>query len=253
MEILGIDIGGSGIKAALVDTNTGELVSERYKVTTPSPSDPENISLSIKELIDHFNWDGIVGCSFPTVVKFGKSIAIGNLSPEWMGVHVGELFGRSSRGKEFYVGNDADLAGIAEMKFGTGKDLKGKVIMVTIGTGLGTGLFYNSTLIPNLELGHLFHTDGRKIELYAADSARKRENLELHEWAERFNFFLNHVVRLFSPDHFIIGGGLSKKFEEFKSHLTVDVPVHVAKTRNNAGIIGAAVFAENRHDLVAGS
>ena len=243
MEILGLDIGGSGIKGAIVNTTTGELVSDRHRITTPNPSTPELIAKTVKSLIEFFNWEGPVGCSFPTVVIDGKCHTAGNISPEWVGVQIDDLFSVQCNGLDFYVGNDADLAGIAEMNLGAGKGKKGKVILVTIGTGLGTGVFYNGQLIPNIELGRIFHTNGEPIEFFAADSARKREELELEEWAKRFDFFLNHVVRFFSPNHFIIGGGLSKKFDLFKDYLTVDVPIELAKFKNNAGIIGAAIYA----------
>ncbi len=243
MEILGLDVGGSGIKGAIVNTETGELVSERHRISTPKPATPELIADTVKSVIDYFNWKGDVGCSFPTVILNGKCYTSGNISPEWIGVQVDELFSNNCDGLRFSIGNDADLAGIAEMSLGAGKGLTGKVIMITIGTGLGSGVFYNGELIPNMELGRMLHTNGEPIEFYAADSARKRDELKLKKWAERFDFFLSHVVRISSPEHFIIGGGLSKKFDKFKDHLTVDVPIEIAKFKNNAGIIGAAINA----------
>ena len=243
MELLGIDVGGSGIKGAIVDTISGELVSDRYRIPTPKPATPELISKAVHSLVQYFNWNKAVGCSFPTVVIEGKCYTSGNLNPEWVGIEIDNLFSEQCNGLKFIVGNDADLAGIAEMKLGAGKGKKGKVIMITIGTGLGTGIFYNGQLIPNIELGRIFHTDGKPIEFYAADSARKREELKLKEWAKRFDFFLSHVKRVFSPDHFIIGGGLSKKIDKFKDYITTDVPIEVAKFKNNAGIVGAAVYA----------
>ena len=243
MEILGLDVGGSGIKGAIVNTETGELVSERHRISTPKPATPELIADTVKSVVDHFNWKGDVGCSFPTVILNGKCYTAGNISPEWIGVQVDELFSKKCNGLKFSIGNDADLAGIAEMSLGAGKELTGKVIMITIGTGLGSGVFYNGELIPNMELGRMLHTNGEPIEFYAADSARKRDELKLKEWAKRFDFFLSHVVRICSPEHFIIGGGLSKKFDKFKVYLTVDVPIEIAKFKNNAGIIGAAIIA----------
>ena len=188
----------------------------------------------------------MVGCSFPTVIKEGKSCTFGNLSPEWVGVQVDELFASHCQNVQFTIANDADLAGIAEMELGAGKGHKGMVLMITIGTGLGSGLFYNGQLIPNMELGRIFHTDGKIIELYAADSARKREGLKLKEWALRFDFYLKHLSTTCTPDLFIIGGGLSKKFDKFKEYLTVEVPVTVAHFKNNAGIIGAAVHGARK-------
>ena len=197
----------------------------------------------VSSLVKHFDWKGPVGCSFPTVIVDGKCRTEGNLSPGWVGVKLDDFLSEQCGGLQFYVGNDADLAGIAEMKLGAGKNKKGKVVLITIGTGLGSGVFNNQKLVSNVELGRIFHTDGRPIEFFASDSARKRERLSLKEWAKRFDFFLNHVDRILSPNYFIIGGGLSKKFKEFKDDLTVDVPVEIACFKNNAGIIGAAMFA----------
>lgn len=243
MEILGIDIGGSGIKGAKVNAYTGELASERFRIPTPQPAKPKAVAESVKELVAHFNWKGPVGCAFPTVIdKNGVSRTQGNIHKKWVDCDVKSLFSKKCN-LPFIILNDADAAGIAEMTYGEGKGKKGTVILVTIGTGLGTGVFRDGLLVPNVELGRIFHTDGKPIEFYAADSARKRDNLSLKKWSKRFDFFLNHVNRVFSPDLYIIGGGISKKFEEFKENITVPVPVVVASTRNNAGIIGAAMAA----------
>lgn len=244
MEILGIDIGGSGIKGAIIETSTGELTTERHRIPTPKPATPEAMSQTVKELIEHFDWKGAVGCSFPTVVINGQCRTSGNISPKWVGVQIDNLFSETCGGLDFFIANDADLAGIAEMTLGAGKDRQGLVMMLTAGTGIGSGMFYNGKLIPNMELGRVLHTDGKIIELYAADSARKREDLKLSEWAKRFDFFLNHIVKICSPEFFILGGGISKKFDKFKEHFTIEVPIVQAKFKNNAGIIGAAMYAE---------
>ena len=245
MEILGIDIGGSGIKGAIVNTITGKLVTERHRIPTPKPATPELIANTVKSLVEHFNWKSDIGCCFPTIVIDGKCLSSGNISPKWVGVQVDDLFSKECNGLNFSVGNDADLAGIAEMTLGAGKGKKGKVIITTIGTGLGSGLFYNGELIPNMEFGMISHTNGKPIEFFAADSARKREDLKLKEWAKRFDFYLNHLVRILSPNYFIIGGGLSKKFDKFKGYLTVNTPIETAQFKNNAGIIGAAIYAHH--------
>ncbi len=245
MEILGLDIGGSGIKGAIVNTTTGKLTTERFRIPTPQPRTTTSIAATVKEIIDHFQWTGPVGSTFPTVVIDGKCLSASNLGEEWVGVQVDDLFSQTCNGLDFHVANDADLAGIAEITIGAGKNLKGMVFMITIGTGLGTGLFYNGQLIPNFEFGHLLYNN-ESIEKYAADSVRKREDLSLKDWAKRFDFFLHHVIRLCSPNHFIIGGGISKKFDKFKDYLTVDVPVTCAHFKNNAGIIGAAMYAKTR-------
>ena len=246
MKILGIDIGGSGIKAAIVDTITGELLSERHRIDTPKPSEPKAVAMVIKEIVKHFDWKGPVGCCFPTIIVDGQCKHHGNLSEEWVGVKADKLFKKACDGIPFYVSNDADLAGVAEMSLGAGKDKKGKVFVITIGTGIGSALFYNGKLIPNVELGHIYHTNGEIIEKFVSDSARKREKLTLTEWAKRFDIFLQHLKIIHTPELFILGGGISKKFDNFKEHLTVDIPVKVAKFKNNAGIIGAAMYARKK-------
>ena len=247
MKVLGIDIGGTGIKAAIVNTITGELLSERHRIDTPKPSEPKAVAKVIKEIVKHFDWKGPVGCCFPTIVVDGRCKHHGNLSKEWIDVKADKLFKKECNGIPFYVSNDADLAGVAEMNLGAGKDKKGKVFVITIGTGIGSALFYKGKLIPNVELGRIYHTDGKIIEKFASDSARKREELTLAEWAKRFDVFLNHIKIIHTPELFILGGGISKKFDNFKEHLTVDVPIKVAKFKNNAGIIGAAMYAHKKN------
>ena len=246
MKVLGIDIGGSGIKAAIVNTKNGQLLSERHRIETPKPATPKAVAKIVKEMVKHFNWKGAVGCCFPTIIVDGQCKHQGNLSEEWVGVKVDKLFKEECDGIRFYVSNDADLAGVAEISLGAGKKVKGKVFVITIGTGIGSGLFYNRKLIPNVELGRIYHTNGEIIEKFASDAARKRDGLSLKEWAKRFDIFLNHVQTLHTPKLFILGGGISKKYDEFKEHLTVDVPIQVAKFKNNAGIVGAAMFASKK-------
>jgi len=247
MEILGLDVGGSGIKGAIVDTEKGDLISERYRLDTPQPSKPTKVAKTVSKIVDYFDWKGIVGCSFPAVITNGKSMTAGNISNKWIGIQADELLSEHCNGLKFYLANDADLAGVAEMKLGAGRGLMGKVMMITIGTGLGTGMFYNGQLIPNMELGRILYKDGKPVEYYAADSARKKEDLSMKEWAGRFDYYLHHLVRICSPDHFILGGGISKKYDKFKDYLTVDIPITVAESKNNAGIIGAAMHAETLH------
>jgi len=242
MEILGIDIGGSGIKGAMVNIETGELLTERHRISTPKPSKPDEIAEAVKEMVKYFDWKGAVGCGFPTVIHHGKSVARGNIHKSWLGVQVDELFS-SRTGLPFTVINDADAAGLAEMAFGAGRGKKGLVIMVTIGTGLGTGVFFNGQLIPNFELGRIYYKNGELIEYFASDAARQKEDLNYKTWGKRFNKFLKHVVRIFSPDLLILGGGASKKYDKFKGQITIDVPILIAENQNEAGIIGAAVAA----------
>ena len=245
MKILGIDIGGTGIKAAIVDTKTGELLSERHRIPTPKPATPEAVAKVVKEIVKHFDWKKAVGCSFPTTIVDGKCIHTGNLSEKWLNVKVDKLFKKECK-LPFHVSNDADLAGLAEVSLGAGKKEKGVVIVVTIGTGIGSGLFFNGQLIPNLELGKMLHSDGKIIEHYTADSVRKKEGLTLKKWALRFDELLNYTKIVFSPSLIILGGGISKRFDGFKEFLSADVKVKVAEFKNNAGIIGAAMYAHKK-------
>lgn len=246
MKVLGIDIGGTGIKAAIVNTKTGELITERYRISTPKPATPKAVATVIKEMVKHFDYKGTVGCCFPTVVVDGECKQYGNLSKEWLGVNVNKFFKKECNGIPFFVSNDADLAGVAEISLGAGKNVNGKVFVITIGTGIGSGLFYDGKLIPNVELGRMYHTNGEIIEKFAADSARKREDLTLKEWAQRFDIFLNYINIIHTPELIILGGGISKKYDEFKNQFTIDVPIKVAKFKNNAGIIGAAMYASKK-------
>ena len=245
MKTLGIDIGGSGIKGAIVDTKTGELLTERHRIETPKPATPEAIATVVKEMVAHFNWKKAVGCSFPTTIVNGKCIHSGNLSEEWLNVKVDKLFKKECK-LPFYISNDADLAGVAEINLGAGKNEKGVVIVITIGTGIGSGLFYNGKLIPNLEVGKMLHTNGQIIEFHTADSVRKREELTLENWAKRLDTLLEYMRIVYSPNLIVLGGGISKKFDNFKKHLTTDDPIKVAEFKNNAGIIGAAMFASKK-------
>tara|TARA_B100000787_G_scaffold130278_1_gene99194 strand:+ start:18475 stop:19221 length:747 start_codon:yes stop_codon:yes gene_type:complete len=245
MKILGMDIGGSGIKAAIVDTRSGELVSERHRIATPKPATPTAIAEVVKEMVTHFNWTKAIGCSFPTTIVNGQCIHTGNLSREWKNIRVDEFFENKCK-IPFYVSNDADLAGISEVNLGAGKGQKGVVIVITIGTGIGSGLFYNGKLIPNLEIGKMLHEDGEIIEFFAADSIRKKEGLTLKEWSFRLDKLLNYIKTVFSPNLIILGGGISKKHNEFKQYLTTDVTIKAAKFKNNAGIIGAAMYASKK-------
>lgn len=242
MKMLGIDIGGTGIKGAIINTKTGELLSERYRIVTPKPATPEAVAKVVHKMVTHFNWKKAVGCSFPTTLVDGKCIHTGNLSEKWLKVKVDKLLRQECK-LPFYVSNDADLAGLAEVSLGAAKKEKGVVIVITIGTGIGSGLFYNGKLIPNLELGKMLHTNGKIIELYTADSVRKKENLKLIEWAKRFDVLLEYIRIVYTPSLIVLGGGISKRFDSFKEHLTTDIKVKVAEFRNNAGIIGAAMYA----------
>lgn len=243
MEILGIDIGGSGIKGAIVDIEKGTLVSEKHRIPTPKGAKPEAIAKKVAKMVEHFNWKGKVGCGFPTIISHGKALSASNIHKSWKGVQVDELF-KKHTGLDFFVANDADVAGMAAMTFGAGKGKMGLVIMITIGTGLGSGVFFDGKLIPNFELGVVPYKEYKRFEHYAADSARKRDNLSFEEWGKRFNKFLKFVERIFSPDLIILGGGMSKKMRNFEKYITVEVPVIPSQFENEAGIVGAALLAK---------
>lgn len=243
MEILGIDVGGTGIKGALVDITTGKLTTEKHRIPTPNPATPEAIANTIQELVNHFNWKGLVGCGFPTPLQHGKCLSGGNLHKDWKGTQVDTLF-TAKTGNNFSIVNDADAAGLAEISFGAGKDVKGVVIMITLGTGIGSGLFLDGKLLPNTEFGHVLYKNGEIFEKYASDSARKREGLSRKEWGKRLHKYFKHLNLILSPDLIIIGGGASKKLEKFEGQINVDVPIVSAQSQNEAGIIGAAMAAK---------
>ncbi len=242
MEILGIDIGGSGIKGAIVDTNNGELVSERIRIPTPKPATPEAISEVISTLCQEHQWKGVVGVSFPTIIKKGRAMHFGNLDKSWKGRQVDELF-QQRAGNTFFVVNDADAAAMGVMEFGEGRGEKGLVMTITLGTGIGSGVFFNGELLSNFELGRLYGKKGDIMEYFASDAARKRNDWDYKKWGKRLNFFLNHIEKSFNPDLIIIGGGVSKKIEHFKAYIDIETPFKAAELKNNAGIVGAALFA----------
>ena len=242
MKALGIDIGGSGIKGAIVNLQTGELETERLRIPTPTPSTPEAVAETVARLVRELDWNGPVGCGFPAAIQHGVSMTASNISKDWIGVNVESLLSKTLN-MPVAVVNDADAAGLAEVRFGGGKGKNGLVLLLTIGTGIGSALITDGKLVPNTELGHL-KFKGDIAEKYCSDSARKREDLSWKQWGKRFDQYLHHVNRLCYPDLFVLGGGASKKFEKFEEYLTVSVPVVPAELLNLAGIIGAAMAAE---------
>nr|WP_319570642.1 ROK family protein [uncultured Draconibacterium sp.] len=239
MEVLGIDFGGSGIKGAIVDTKTGELVTERHRIETPQPATPDAVAEVMAQLTHHFNWKGKVGVGVPAVVKNGVMLTAANIDKSWIGQEVNKQLSDKT-GCEVECVNDADAAGIAEIHFGAGAKEKGMVFLLTVGTGIGTVIFIDKHLVPNLELGHL-EFNGKTIERYSADSVRKRKNLSWEEWGKRLNKVLDYYDKMFNPNLFIIGGGVSKKMDKFEDCIKLDTPVVPAEMQNNAGIIGAAL------------
>lgn len=242
MEVLGIDIGGTGIKGAPVDTVTGQLLTERFRIETPQPATPKAVIETVAKIATQFNWTGRMGCGFPAVIKNGVAMTAANIDQDWIGKNTIALIHQAIEVEHVVVGNDADVAGLAEMRFGAGKGQDGVVLMVTLGTGIGSGLYFKGQLIPNTEFGHI-ELRGKNAEQYAAESAREREDLNWKEWAERVDKYLDRMVRLLWPDLIIIGGGVSKKADKFLPHLTSKVPILPATLKNDAGIIGAALLA----------
>jgi polyphosphate glucokinase len=241
MDILGIDIGGSGIKGAPVDLNQGVLAAERLRIATPQPATPDAVADTVGRIIRHFNWTGPVGCGLPSVVQNGVARTAANIDSSWIGSDVRTLLSQRT-GCPVTVINDADAAGIAEMRFGAGRGRNGTILMVTVGTGLGTALFRDGTLVPNTELGHLL-LNGKVAEKYASAAAREDLGLSYKTWAKRLDLYLHQLQSLFWPDLFILGGGISKKHEKFFPFLTIETEFLPAVLRNQAGIVGAALAA----------
>ncbi|WP_406454309.1 ROK family protein [Streptomyces sp. NBC_00876] len=245
MEIFGVDIGGSGIKGAPVDLDRGDLAQERHKVLTPHPATPEDVAGAVAEVVGHFDWSGPVGITFPGVVTDGLTRTAANVDKGWIDLDARTLLG-DKLGLPVTVLNDADAAGIAEMTFGAGRGRKGTVIVLTLGTGIGSALFIDGRLVPNTELGHL-ELHGHDAEKHASTKAKEDEDLSWHHWAHRVQKYLAHVEMLFSPELLIIGGGVSRKADKFLPLIEhVRAEMVPAELQNNAGIVGAAMAAAGR-------
>jgi polyphosphate glucokinase len=249
VQALGIDIGGSGIKGAPVDSVTGDLTAERFRLETPRPAVPKAVAELVGEVAAHFDWTGPVGVTFPGVVMRGTIRTAANMDPErdWIGVDAAGLFGQALRigdGSLPHVLNDADAAGVAEMAHGVGRGRDGVVIMLTFGTGIGSALFHDGRLVPNTELGHL-ELRGKDAEERASARIREEKELSWQKWAERVQEYLTQIEKLFSPDLIIVGGGVSKHADKFLPLLTTHAEIIGAKLANNAGIVGAAMAASS--------
>jgi polyphosphate glucokinase len=241
MQILGIDVGGSGIKGAPVDVETGQLLAERLRIKTPKDGEPEPIAEVVKQIAQSFNWNGPIGIGFPAPIKGGVALMAANVSEKWVGTNADALFSKVT-GCECTMINDADAAGLAEMTFGAGRGQPGTVIMITLGTGIGTAIFHRGQLLPNTEFGHL-EVEGEDAEFRASDAARQREDLSWKKYAKRLNKYLSTMENLFWPNLFIIGGGISKESEKYLPLLTIETPIVTAQLLNEAGIVGAALGA----------
>jgi len=244
MEILGLDIGGTGIKGAIVDTKTGKLLTERVRVLTPQPSTAENMAATIKEIIKELDYKGeYIGVGFPTLLHNGIVQFTSNIDKSWLYVNVNEKF-EELTGHKYIAINDADAAGIAEAIYGKTKDIKGLVIFLTIGTGIGSALIYDGKLIPNSEFGKV-EFKGDTAEAYTSNKTRKEKELSWKKFGKRLDDYLNYLDLLFSPSTFILGGGVSKKMEKYQQYFTLDIPVVPSEFLNAAGVIGAAYYAAN--------
>lgn len=242
MDILGIDIGGTGIKANIVNSRTGKLKAEKFKIKTPNPATPEAIIQGLHQIIEHFNWEGKkIGIGFPAVIKNGFTATATNIDEQFINYNLKGNFEQALKCPIVAV-NDADAAGIAEMSYGKGKGVKGLVIFITLGTGIGSALFFNGKLLANTELGHLKYKKS-VFEKYASNSARERLKLSWSKWGKELNVYLNHLYLLLNPDLILIGGGVSKHFNQYKAYIDVPVRVETASLLNDAGIIGAAMSA----------
>lgn len=244
-KAIGIDIGGTGIKGAVVNLKDGSLIGERVRHETPAGGKPGDIAKVVAKLISELpnaKSDMLVGICFPAIVRNGITMSAANVSKEWIGLDADALFTQELK-RPVHVINDADAAGVAEIKFGAGQDVEGLVIMTTLGTGIGSALFMNGKLVPNAELGHL-EIQGVDYESKASFAAKEREELSWADWAKRLQIYYSTLERLFTPDLIIVGGGVSKQHEEFLPLLNLSTPIVAAHKRNNAGILGAAALAK---------
>ncbi|MFJ9740396.1 polyphosphate--glucose phosphotransferase [Streptomyces sp. NPDC101166] len=244
MQIFGVDIGGSGIKGAPVDLDRGDLAEERFKVLTPHPATPDGVADGVKQVVEHYGWTGPVGLTFPGVVTGGSHVrTAANVDKNWVDTDARALFSERLGGLPVTVVNDADAAGVAEIAFGAGRDRSGTVILLTFGTGIGSAVFVDGVLVPNTELGHL-ELKGHDAEKRASSKAKEDHDLTWEHWAHRVQKYLAHVEMLFSPELFIIGGGVSRKSEKFLHYIEgIEAEIVPAQLQNNAGIVGAAMHA----------
>jgi polyphosphate glucokinase len=247
---LGIDVGGTGVKAALVDVATGELLTRRHRVNTPKPATPEAVAQTVLHLVGLVAADRKlppdlpVGVGLPGPIKGGKVMTAANIDKRWIGASAEELLGKAL-GRRVYAINDADAAGLAEIRFGAGRDVAGTVLMLTLGTGIGSGLFVDGQLVPNTEMGHL-EWRGREVELRLSGVAREKRHMRWRAWADEFNAFLERLEIYFWPDLIILGGGVSKSIKKYEKWLKSRVPIKPARFLNTSGIIGAAMYASER-------
>jgi polyphosphate glucokinase len=244
---LGIDFGGSGIKGAPVDVDTGEFIGDRVRIETPQPATPEAVADVFVELLGRFpDSAGSVGVTVPAVVRHGVASSAANIDRAWIGTDADALFTEAT-GRDVHVVNDADAAGLAEVRYGAAAGRRGLVILTTLGTGIGSALVYDGVLVPNSELGHL-EIDGKDAETAAANSVREQHDLSWSKWAKRLTTYYRTLEKLFSPDLFVLGGGVSKHADKFVHLIDIETEIVPAKLQNRAGIVGAALWAAEGGD-----
>ena len=241
MKLLGIDIGGSGIKGAVVDIERGDFAAERLRIETPQPAKPKAVAQVVGQISRHFDWRGPIGCTFPAVVQHGVTLTAANVDDAWIGADAQKLIQKHT-GNPVVVLNDADAAGIAEMRFGAGRGHDGLVIILTLGTGVGSSVFITGQLLPNTEFGHLI-IRGKDAEWRTSERARQLKGYSWKAWGKRLSEHLQYIEALLTPDLFIIGGGISKKYNKFFPHIKCKAEIVPAQLRNRAGIVGAAIGA----------
>jgi len=242
-----VDVGGSGVKGAIVDLDNGRLVEDRIKIETPRPATPDAVAATVAEIVLRAGWDGPVGITIPGVVTSGIARSAANIDSSWIGTDARAAFSQALGGREVVVLNDADAAGLAEDRYGAGKDVGGVVVLLTFGTGIGSAIIHDGVLLPNTELGHV-EVGGKEAEHRAASSVKETKGLSYKEWAAEVTEVLRHFEDLLWPDLFIVGGGISRKHEKWIPRLENRTPVVPAALLNNAGIVGAALCATNRQE-----
>lgn len=253
--VIGIDIGGTGIKGGIVDLKHGTVLGDRFRIDTPQPSTPQAVAKVVAQVVDELMTrehapakDAPVGITFPAIISHGVAKSAANVDKSWIDADVDTIFS-AELGRDVQVMNDADAAGLAEARYGAGRDVKGTVLVITLGTGIGSAFIFDGKLVPNVELGHL-ELDGVDAETRASASARERADLSWDEYAERLQRYFSHVEFLFSPELFIIGGGISKRSEDYLPQLKLHTKIIPAELQNNAGIVGGALQAALHFDLV---
>jgi polyphosphate glucokinase len=242
--VIGVDIGGTGIKAALADLDVGSLINDRIRLETPHPATPDSVARTVNTLLGQLGGEGPIGLALPAVIRRGIVETAANIDEAWIGINASALF-ESMTDREVGVVNDADAAGIAEVTYGAGKGVEGVIAVITLGTGIGSAVFVDGRLVPNTELGHL-QLRGRDAEDWAAASVRQHDELSWRQWGHRLQRYLEQIERVLWPNLIIVGGGVSKEFDQFRTHINLATEIVPATLHNDAGIVGAALSAPSR-------